>query len=189
MKALWTFLAPESSLVVVRIQCFHCQGLSSIPGQGIKILQAVWRWGEKNYLCQIPWDCTYKMIPENVEWGTHPPWQAFEDSPSNQEWMPLRFLVGFQKSELMIMKGPWHWPWVVTWLSVISALCMLSHFSHIWLFVTPWSVVHQAPLSMKFSRQEYWSGLLCLSARDFPNPGIEPTSLLRLLHCRWFFTH
>ena len=39
--------------------------------------------------------------------------------------------------------------------------CLLSHFSHIWLFETPWTVVHQAPLSMGFSRQEYWSGLPC----------------------------
>ena len=38
---------------------------------------------------------------------------------------------------------------------------MLSQFSHVWLFVIPWTVAHQAPLSMGFSRQEYWSGLSC----------------------------
>ena len=42
--------------------------------------------------------------------------------------------------------------------------------------VTLWTVACQAPLSMGFSRQEYWSGLLCPSARDLPNPGIEPES-------------
>ena len=36
----------------------------------------------------------------------------------------------------------------------------------------------QAPLSMGFSRQEYWSGLLCLPPRDLPGPGIEPASLV-----------
>ena len=36
--------------------------------------------------------------------------------------------------------------------------CMLSHFSHVQLFVTLWTVTHQAPLSMRFSRQEYWMG-------------------------------
>ena len=46
--------------------------------------------------------------------------------------------------------------------------------SHIWLFVTPWTVAHQAPLSMEFSRQEYWSELPFPSTRDLPNPGIEP---------------
>ena len=43
--------------------------------------------------------------------------------------------------------------------------CSLSHFSHIQLFVTPQTVVHQAPLSIEFSRQEFWSGLSC------PPPG------------------
>ena len=38
---------------------------------------------------------------------------------------------------------------------------VLSHFSCVQLFVTPWTVARQAPLSMEFSRQEYWSGLLC----------------------------
>ena len=41
---------------------------------------------------------------------------------------------------------------------------------------TPWTVAHQAPLSMGFSRQEYWSGLPCPPSEDLPNPGIEPRS-------------
>ena len=40
-----------------------------------------------------------------------------------------------------------------------SVCCVLSHFSCVQLFATPWTVAHQAPLSMGFSRQEYWSGL------------------------------
>ena len=43
-------------------------------------------------------------------------------------------------------------------------------------FETPWTVGHQAPLSMGFSRQEYWSGLPFPSPGDLPNPGIEPGS-------------
>ena len=42
--------------------------------------------------------------------------------------------------------------------------------------VTPWTVAYQAPLSMGFSRQEYWSGLLFPSPGELPNPGIEPQS-------------
>ena len=45
------------------------------------------------------------------------------------------------------------------------------------LVVTPWTVAHQAPLSMGFSRQEYWSGLPCPPPGDFPDPGIEPVYL------------
>ena len=48
--------------------------------------------------------------------------------------------------------------------------------SHIRLFATPWTVAHQAPLSMGFSRQEYWSGLPFPSPGNLPYPGIEPRS-------------
>ena len=52
--------------------------------------------------------------------------------------------------------------------------CMLSHFSHVRLFVTPWTVACQAPLSMGFSRQEYCSKLPYPPWRDLPNSGIKP---------------
>ena len=48
--------------------------------------------------------------------------------------------------------------------------------SHIWLLAILWAVAHQAPLSMGFSRQEYWSGLPCSPPGDLPNPGIKPES-------------
>ena len=48
--------------------------------------------------------------------------------------------------------------------------------SRVQLCVTPWTVAYQAPQSMEFSRQEYWSGLPFLSPGDFPNPGTEPRS-------------
>ena len=54
-------------------------------------------------------------------------------------------------------------------------MCVQS-LSHVQLFVTPWTVALQAPLSMEFSRQEYWSGLSFPSPGDLPNPGIKPRS-------------
>ena len=54
--------------------------------------------------------------------------------------------------------------------------CMLSHFSHAQLFATPRTVACKAPLSMGFSRQEYWSGLPCPPIGDLPDPAMEPTS-------------
>ena len=48
--------------------------------------------------------------------------------------------------------------------------------SHVQLFATLWTVAHQAPPSMGFSKQEYWSGLPFPSPGDLPNPGIEPGS-------------
>ena len=63
--------------------------------------------------------------------------------------------------------------WVpLSWeLSVVIQLC-----SCVRLFATPWTVAHQGPLSMGFSRQEYWSGLPFSSPGDLPDPGIKLTS-------------
>ena len=60
---------------------------------------------------------------------------------------------------------------VVSWLSAHAWLP--SRFSRVWLFLTLWTVAHQFPLSVGFCRQEYWSGLPCLSPGDLPNPGIK----------------
>ena len=58
----------------------------------------------------------------------------------------------------------------------------LSRFSRVWLSLTPWTVAHQTPLSMRFSRQEYWGGWLFLLQWIFPTQ--ELNLLLRgLLHC------
>ena len=48
---------------------------------------------------------------------------------------------------------------------------MLSPFSCVQFFATPWTIAHQAPLSMGFSRLEYWSGLPCSYSRDLPEAG------------------
>ena len=56
----------------------------------------------------------------------------------------------------------------------------MKSLSHVRLFATPWTVAYQAPQSMEFSRQEYWSGLPFPSPGDLPDPGIEPG----LPHCR-----
>ena len=55
-------------------------------------------------------------------------------------------------------------------------IVIVVSLSHVWLFLTPWTVVCQASLSMGFSRQEYWSRLPFPSPGDLPNVGIEPGS-------------
>ena len=68
------------------------------------------------------------------------------------------------------------------WTAIPRACAwVLTCFSHIWLFGASWTVARQAPLSMGFSRQEYWSGLPLPSPGDLPGPGIEPMSVC-LLH-------
>ena len=56
--------------------------------------------------------------------------------------------------------------------------CILSHFGHVQLFETPWTVVHQAPLSMGILQAKYWSGLQCHPPGDPSDPGIETMSLM-----------
>ena len=52
----------------------------------------------------------------------------------------------------------------------------VKSLSHVWLFATPWTIAYQAPGSVGFSRQEYWSELPFPSPGDLPDPGIEPKS-------------
>ena len=62
----------------------------------------------------------------------------------------------------------------------ISKQCLLllcQLLGRVWLFGTPWTIAHQPPLSMGFSRQQYWSGLPFLSPGDLPDPGIKPGCL------------
>ena len=69
--------------------------------------------------------------------------------------------------------------WLVDWLSGLwggSDQVKVKSLSRIRLFVTSWSVAHQAPPSNGFSSQEYWSGWPFPSPGDLPDPGIEPRS-------------
>ena len=70
----------------------------------------------------------------------------------------------------------------------IKITSVLSHFSHVELFATPRTIAQQAPLSMGFSKQEYWSALPCPPPGDLPNPGIKPVSLMSPALAGSFFT-
>ena len=81
-------------------------------------------------------------------------------------------------------------PSLITWSQTycIVCACMLSSFNHVELFVTPWTVACQTPLSRGFFRQEYWRGLLCPPPGKLPDPGIEPRSLMSPVLSGGFFT-
>ena len=68
-------------------------------------------------------------------------------------------------------------------------VCVLSHFSYVRLFATPWTIAYQAPLSMGFSRQEYWSGLPCSPPGNLPDPGMKLESLYLSCTGRWVLYH
>ena len=76
-------------------------------------------------------------------------------------------------------------------LFLFSVLCVcvcVSCFSHVWLFVTPWTIPCQTPRSMGFSRQEYWSGLPCPPPGDLPDSGTELAYLISFALLAWFLT-
>ena len=80
-----------------------------------------------------------------------------------------------------------YWEWVcksnLFKSNKVSLFCSLSH---VWFFVTSWTV--KAPLSTEFPRQEYWSGFSFPTWGDFPDPGIEPVSLVSSALAGEFFT-
>ena len=69
-----------------------------------------------------------------------------------------------------------HWHRRDTGPRKTGGLCCVFLLYRVWLFMTPWSVAHQASLSMEFSRQEYWSGLPCPPPGDLPGPGVKRQS-------------
>ena len=71
----------------------------------------------------------------------------------------------------------------------VGTVRVFSCFSSVWLFVTPWTVTYQAPLSMGFSRQEHWHELLCPPPGDLPDPEIELASACVSCIAGWFPTH
>ena len=81
-------------------------------------------------------------------------------------WKSLSFLICMGKTcPQKPPKTPEKVPCDLAVWVFFNYMHMLSHFSHVWLFATPWTVVHQAPLSMGFSSQDYWSLL------QSPSPG------------------
>ena len=105
----------------------------------------------------------HRLVMLCVDWISAPPctpsctWQG-----RGSEWSPYHCVLSNLHTVPVV-------------LSDLRA-CMLSGFSRVWLFMTPRTVAHQAPLSMGFSKQRYWNGLPFPSPGDLPHPGIEPGS-------------
>ena len=93
---------------------------------------------------------------------------------------PLKYTFQYSFLENSIDRKVWctavcgvakSWTWLSAHIHTIKVKVKL--LSHVWLFVTPWNVAYQAPLSMRFSRQVYWSGLPFPSPGDLSNSGIK----------------
>ena len=104
-------------------------------------------------------------------------WSTVKEVLLNLTWF-LPFQGPLMAIGVLFLFGP-HW---YNFLVKFCLLCCAKHFSHVQLCVTLWTVARHDPLSMGFSRQEYWSGLPVPSPGDFPDPGIELVSLTSNLH-------
>ena len=90
-----------------------------------------------------------------------------------------------QGYRLTVLQPPCMYTEIGQWGKWWMHTCMLSH---VWLFAPPWTVACQAPQSMEFSMQEYWSRLLFPAPGDLPDPGIEPASFASPVLAGRFFT-
>ena len=106
-----------------------------------------------------------------------------------QPWNPDQTPVT-QAHQLVVRLLPKGWKQLSKASRGVKVICIyvLSRFSRVWLFPTSWTVAHQVPLSMGFSRQEYWNGLPCFRPGELPDPGVEPAFLMSPVLAGRFFT-
>ena len=112
-------------------------------------------------------------------------------SELRQDVHVLQASPGGDGGEMCFVK-PWHikqWLVITLGILVVHVHVPAQLLSHVWLCATPWTVAGQAPLSMRFSRQEYWSGLLIPPPGDLPNPVMEPKSPASPALAGGFFHH
>ena len=122
--------------------------------------------------CSMLWFSGYKAHGILVPWpGVEPTLPAMEGEVSTTGSPGKSFLFSHSLSSPLSL-------WLYLSLSLKNTQCayMLSYFSHVRLFATPWTAARQAPLSIGFSRQEYWSGVPCPPPGNLPDPGIKPAS-------------
>ena len=152
-----------------------------------------WFWCEKAFWMAVPLTEEMKMLEKHSLW-----WIKLEMLPicSNSDVQQGIQLLWEFSSELKVQSRKRQNPDPAYSFHSITPLCftfvcgcVLSHFSHVWLCATPWTVTHQSPLSMGFSRQEYWSGLPCPPPGDLPEPGIKPSSPMSSALADGFFNH
>ena len=114
----------------------------------------------------------YLLLDLWLTWNGKNPWNFY--------WLAQRFIFILPFSVFVFEDKCFiifHWPQFFASDFCCCLLCMCACvLNRVWLFVTPWIVDFQTPLSVEFSRQECWSGLPFPTLRNLPNPGIKPTS-------------
>ena len=118
------------------------------------------------FSCVLLFATPWNSPRQNTEVGSYSlPQEIFSTQGSN----PVCHIAGRFFTSWATREAQEYWS---GWLC-----CVLSRISCVWFFATPWIVARQAPLSMGFSRQKFWSRWLCPPPGDLPNPGTELTFL------------
>ena len=107
--------------------------------------------------------------------------EEYKHSQTYHTWGKMDKMVSVKELMADVYNMLAIWASLLYFGNASSFPCVLSRLSHVRLSVTPWTVAYQAPLSMGFSRQEYWNGLPFLLQGIFPTQGLNP-HLLCLLH-------
>ena len=109
--------------------------------------------------------------------------RVVSETPAFFMWQ--KYPTSWREAWMMSQKYKWIFSYV--WLRSLSKNNWKS-LSHVWLFVTPWTTAHQAPLSTGFPRREYYSGLPFPSPCDLPDAGMEPESFALQADFFFFYT-
>ena len=116
-----------------------------------------------------------RWYPDNIlEGGARAEIKAFDQTLLHTLWLTVYLILRKPISPILTIKN---FPLLLMTPHPNSVYCVRARvLSHALFYATPWTLARQAPLSMGFSRQEYWSGLPFPSPGDLPDPGIEPES-------------
>ena len=169
------------------VSCFGCW----LHGCGLRILiksysEVKWKW---KWSCSVMSDFLWPMDCSSPGSSIHGIFQA-----RILEWVAIYFSRGSSRPRDETRVSHIAGRHSNVWATREALMCnfyrawVLSHFACVWLFATPWTFACQAPLSMGFSRQEYWSGLPCPPPGDLSDSEIKPTSLMSHALAGRFFT-
>ena len=156
------------------VACDLLQGIFPTQGSNPGFLH--WR--------QILYHLSHQGSSWIPEWVVYP---FFRASSRPRNWTRIsyiagKFLTSWVTKEVISI-------YIHIYTHTRTCVCMLAKLLHcVRFFVTLWTITHQAPLSVGFSRQQYWSGLPFPSPRDLPDPGMETKSLVSPWLAGRFFT-
>ena len=166
----FVFLKFQSFFIALFLSCIHLYFQAPPEKISSQILHSVCL--HFSFSCDVPFSNDYKIKFRSFSWTP------------DLNYQPVTWYIYLYISRALLMQP------VSTCLNLpflSSSECLLSPFSRVQVFATPWTLTHQAPLSMGFSRQEYWSGLPFLPPGHLPEPGLKSTSHVSCIG-RWVFT-